>query len=201
MKPVAANASVTLEKLLETLKDIDDDRYIKNYINQIIAKLRRMNLSGDLNSQRNQIISDIKNFNPQDSKKYLLENIELFKILQNSCGSNKLIVISNHGDELISHTRDYGNAEKPQDYIETICKAIDKLKSAHNFSQQQLDWIDGIKFYLFNVYPPITVNTFDEDSRFKSNGGFNRLNKVFNGELANIIKELNNYIYDDGGAA
>ena len=105
------------------------------------------------------------------------------------------ILVTAKGDHIRPKTKGQ------QDYIETICKAIDKLKSAHNFSQQQLDWIDGIKFYLFNVYPPITVNTFNEDSRFKSNGGFNRLNKVFNGELANIIKELNNYIYDDGGAA
>ena len=36
---------------------------------------------------------------------------------------------------------------------------------------------------------------------FKQNGGFDRINKVFGGELANILDELNNYLYDDGGNA
>ena len=45
----------------------------------------------------------------------------------------------------------------------------------------------------------VGLNSFDEDSRFKSNGGFNKINKVFANKLESIVLELNEYLYDDGG--
>ena len=43
------------------------------------------------------------------------------------------------------------------------------------------------------------IKVFDEDSRFKSNGGFAKINKVFANKLESIVLELNEYLYDDGG--
>ena len=40
---------------------------------------------------------------------------------------------------------------------------------------------------------------FDEDSRFRSAGGFVKINKVFANNLESIVLELNEYLYDDGG--
>ena len=45
----------------------------------------------------------------------------------------------------------------------------------------------------------LNVQVFDEDSRFKSKGGFKRINKFFNNQLDSIVQELNEYLYDDGG--
>ena len=45
----------------------------------------------------------------------------------------------------------------------------------------------------------LNVGVFDEDSRFKSNGGFAKINKVFANKLESIVLELNEYLYDDGG--
>ncbi len=46
----------------------------------------------------------------------------------------------------------------------------------------------------------INIETFDEvGTAFKNAGGFYKINKAFGGNLANIINELNNYLYDDGG--
>ena len=45
----------------------------------------------------------------------------------------------------------------------------------------------------------LNVQVFDEDSRFKSNGGFEKINKIFQNQLENIVIELNEYLYDDGG--
>ena len=81
-----------------------------------------------------------------------------------------------------------------------IKNAVNKLKQSHNFSKTELEWLDKIEKYLLSE-SIINVETFNEDPRFNSMGGFNRFNKIFNNELANIIEELNNYIYDDGGAA
>ena len=43
------------------------------------------------------------------------------------------------------------------------------------------------------------LDVFESDTRFKREGGFNKINKAFNNELENIIIELKEYLYDDGG--
>ena len=45
----------------------------------------------------------------------------------------------------------------------------------------------------------LNVGVFDEDSRFKSAGGFAKINKIFQNKLESIVLELNEYLYDDGG--
>ena len=45
----------------------------------------------------------------------------------------------------------------------------------------------------------LNVTVFDNDGRFKSQGGFEKINKVFGNNLESIILELNEYLYDDGG--
>ena len=48
----------------------------------------------------------------------------------------------------------------------------------------------------------IDAASFDErGTAFKQHGGFDRIDKVFGGKLANILDELNRYLYDDGGNA
>ena len=42
---------------------------------------------------------------------------------------------------------------------------------------------------------------FDEATAFKAKGGFARIDKVFRGGLLNVIDELSDYLYDDGGGA
>lgn len=46
----------------------------------------------------------------------------------------------------------------------------------------------------------LTVQAFDEDSRFRAQGGFVRIDKIFAGQLKKIVAELNEYLYDDGGS-
>ena len=45
----------------------------------------------------------------------------------------------------------------------------------------------------------LNIAVFDEDGRFKAQGGFAKINKVFGGKVESIILELNEYLYDDGG--
>ena len=47
----------------------------------------------------------------------------------------------------------------------------------------------------------LNISVFEEDGRFKAQGGFAKINKVFRNQLENIVMELNEYLYDDGGAA
>ena len=293
MKPVVVNPTATFTQLLEGLEVLTDEKQVQNQINQIIAKLQRrkqnmsskamehfISLSGGY--KPTQFIANIQSCDsPSEAKKQLLACGELFKMLdQLKPNGGRSVVISKHEDELLEHTRGYGNGSKPEDYLDAfamyvktkmdeiaalniVCtrpkeltrdslkslrltldregfttqqlntaisqmtnqeitadiislirryaigsalishearikRAIDKLKKAHNFSKQELNWIARMEKYLIEE-SVLNVTVFDEDGRFKSQGGFNKINKVFGNKLENIVFELNEYLYDDGG--
>ena len=293
MKPVVVNPTATFTQLLEGLEVLTDEKEVQNQINQIIAKLQRrkqnmsskamehfISLSGGY--KPTQFIANIQSCDsPSEAKKQLLACGELFKMLdQLKPNGGRSVVISKHEDELLEHTRGYGNGSKPEDYLDAfaayvktkmdeiaalniVCtrpkeltrdslkslrltldregfttqqlntaisqmtnqeitadiislirryaigsalishearikRAIDKLKKAHNFSKQELNWIARMEKYLIEE-SVLNVTVFDEDGRFKSQGGFNKINKVFGNKLENIVFELNEYLYDDGG--
>lgn len=293
MKPVVVNPTATFTQLLEGLEVLTDEKEVQNQINQIIAKLQRkkqnmsskamehfISLSGRY--KPTQFIANIQSCDsPSEAKKQLLACGELFKMLdQLKPNGGRSVIISKHEDELLEHTRGYGNGSKPEDYLDAfamyvktkmdeiaalniVCtrpkeltrdslkslrltldregfttqqlntaisqmtnqeitadiislirryaigsalishearikRAIDKLKKAHNFSKQELNWIARMEKYLMEE-SVLNVTVFDEDGRFKSQGGFNKINKVFGNKLENIVFELNEYLYDDGG--
>lgn len=292
MKPVVANPAASFTQLLEGLEVLQDERQVKNQINQIVAKLQRRKRNMDSGTMEHfismtggkdptQFIAELQNSKPEEAKKQLLACKEVFEMLQQTRpnGGRKL-VISDQEDELLSHTRGYGSSDRPEDYLDAfanyvktnlnevaalniVCtrpkeltreslkslrltldregfttqqlntavsqmtneeitadiislirryaigsalishearirKAVDKLKKAHNFSKQELNWIGRMEKYLMEE-SVLNVAVFDEDGRFKAQGGFNKINKVFGNKLENIVLELNEYLYDDGG--
>ncbi|MBQ3643475.1 MAG: type I restriction-modification system endonuclease [Candidatus Riflebacteria bacterium] len=86
------------------------------------------------------------------------------------------------GTELVSHEK-------------RIKSAVDKLRNAHSFNSTELKWLERIEKALLkdNI---MTVEDFDADSKFSSNGGFARINKAFNNRLKELIAELNEYLYE-----
>ena len=80
-----------------------------------------------------------------------------------------------------------------------IARAVARLKAAHDFDSQELKWLGRIERYLLNE-SLINPAVFEEaGTAFKMNGGFKRIDKFFGGKLADILDELNRYLYDDGG--
>lgn len=292
MKPVVANPAASFAQLLEGLEVLQDDRQVKNQINQIVAKLQRRKRNMDSRTMEHfismtggkdptQFIAELQNRKPEEAKKQLLACKDVFEMLQQTRpnGGRKL-VISDQEDELLSHTRGYGSSDRPEDYLDAfanyvktnlnevaalniVCtrpkeltreslkslrltldregfttqqlntaisqmtneeitadiislirryaigsalishearirKAVDKLKKAHHFSKQELNWISRMEKYLMEE-SVLNVAVFDEDGRFKAQGGFNKINKVFGNQLESIVLELNEYLYDDGG--
>lgn len=292
MKPVVANPAAAFTQLLEGLEVLQDERQVKNQINQIVAKLQRRKRNMDSRTMEHfismtggkdptQFIAELQNGKPEEAKKQLLACKEVFEMLQQTRpnGGRKL-VISDQEDELLSHTRGYGSSDRPEDYLDAfanyvktnlnevaalniVCtrpkeltreslkslrltldregfttqqlntaisqmtneeitadiislirryaigsalishearirKAVDKLKKAHHFSKQELNWISRMEKYLMEE-SVLNVAVFDEDGRFKAQGGFNKINKVFGNQLESIVLELNEYLYDDGG--
>ena len=292
MKPVVANPTTSFTQLLDGLEEMEDTPQVQAQVNQIIAKLQRKKrtMSGETMEQfismtngldPSQFIVEIQKTNPEEAKKRLLAYRDLFAYIQEArANGNRAVVISDDDDELISHTRGYGNGERPEDYLDAfseyvktnmneiaalniVCtrprdltrdslkslrlaldregfttqqlntaiseltneeitadiislirryaigsrlishearirRAVDKLRKAHHFSKQELSWIGRIEKYLMEE-SVLNIKVFDEDSRFKSYGGFAKINKVFQNKLESIVLELNEYLYDDGG--
>ncbi len=294
MKPVVANPSASFKQLLDGLSEMENDGQVKSQIDQIIARLQRRRRSMDEKAREHfadmsggldpeQFIADIGRRSPGDARNRLLACRGLFGILEGySCGGGRTVVVSDKPDELLSHTRGYGNTEdkQPQDYLEEfseyiknhineidalsiICtrprdltrdalqallrtldregytvlklntaisqltsrdaaadiislirryalgselisheerirRAVNKLRQAHSFTALELKWLGRMEDYLLNE-SILNRQVFDEDSRFKERGGFRGLNRAFSNQLANIVAELNEYLYDDGG--
>ena len=100
--------------------------------------------------------------------------------------------------DIISLVRRYAIGSPLVSHQARIRRAVYKLKKAHNFSRVELNWLSRIESYLLNE-SVMNVKVFDEDERFKTNGGYKRLNQIFRNNLEGIITELNEYLYDDGG--
>ncbi len=100
--------------------------------------------------------------------------------------------------DIISLIRRYAIGSTLISHETRIRRAVDKLKKVHKFSRQELNWIARLEKYLMEE-SVLNVSAFDEDGRFKAQGGFTKINKVFGNKLESIILELNEYLYDDGG--
>ncbi|MCI8646020.1 MAG: type I restriction-modification system endonuclease [Firmicutes bacterium] len=100
--------------------------------------------------------------------------------------------------DIISLIRRYAIGSALISHEARIRQAVDKLKKAHQFSRQELNWIGRMEKYLMEE-SVLNIAVFDEDGRFKAQGGFAKINKVFGNKLERIVLELNEYLYDDGG--
>ena len=101
--------------------------------------------------------------------------------------------------DIISLIRRFALGAELLGHEDKIARAVARLKAAHNFDTQELKWLGRIEKYLLNE-SLINPAVFDETgTAFKMNGGFKRIDKFFGGKLANLLDELNRYLYDDGG--
>ena len=75
--------------------------------------------------------------------------------------------------------------------------AFAKLKLHHDFNKTQLDWLNRIEKVLLEE--TVLDEQIFEVGAFKNAGGFPIIDRRFGGKLREIISELNEYLYDDGG--
>ena len=100
--------------------------------------------------------------------------------------------------DIISLIRRYAIGSPLLSHEARIKRAVDKLKKNHSFSKLELTWISRMEKYLLKE-SVLNISVFDEDDRFHAQGGFTRINKIFQNNLESIVLELNEYLYDDGG--
>ena len=99
--------------------------------------------------------------------------------------------------DIISYVRQAVLKTPIMNHEERVKSAFSKLTTAHHFSKMQLDLLDKIKTYM--LHESILNRETFEAPAFKLEGGYARFDKKFDGKLADLIRELNTYIYE--GAA
>jgi type I restriction enzyme R subunit len=139
MKPIAANPTQTLGQLFDELDHLSEDNAkttsLKKQVEQILAKLQRIlrrmddealgefkTLSGGQTLQ--QFIASLKGDDPEACRRKLAVRRNLLAFLDENRHRPKKQLISHHADELQSHTRGYGNADKPEDYLNAFREFI-----------------------------------------------------------------------------
>lgn len=308
MKPVVMNPNTSFEDLLNGLAAAKSDEEKAYLVDTIVAKLQRKRsntgkkaleqfvyLTGGQDIEafarniksENLSKSELSSNTPDKSSKMdkLIEKIfsckEAFLALDNDKHHGKRpVVIDDHDDELIEHTRGYGAGKKPEDYIEsfkqfvtehlndiaalkTVCtkpseltredlrslmleldrheftekqlnsawremtnqdiaadiiafirqqaigsalvshetrvkNAFAKVKLNHTFNSAQINWLNRIEKTMLEEI--VLDRQIFEMGAFKNAGGFANIDKRFGGKLAEIVTEINQYLYDDGGS-
>ena len=292
MKPVVANPTSTLGQLTDALEQMAGGQaapeVLKSQAEQIIAKLQRiLRRMDDEALAEFQTLSDgesvqafinaLKGKSPEECCQTLAGRRSLLAFLDENRQRSKQQLISNHKDHLLAHNRGYGDADKPEDYLNAfkefiitnmnkipaltvVCqrpreltrKALKELKLALDqagFTERNLqvawkDWknediaADIISFirrqalgdplvshkeriqkamariYKMNAWTAIqkqwleriekqllaeTVldREFFDQGVFASHGGFNRLNKIFQGNFQQILDNITATLYPD----
>lgn len=75
--------------------------------------------------------------------------------------------------------------------------AFAKLRLNHDFNKNQLDWLKRIEKVLLEE--SVLDEQIFEVGAFRNAGGFSNINRRFGGKLHDIITEINEYMYEDGG--
>ena len=85
----------------------------------------------------------------------------------------------------------------PHGELNAITRAVQRLRKAHQFTDPQSKWLERIakQVKLETVVDPAYLDS----GRFKTDGGFARLNKVFDGKLEAILGELAEEVWKDAG--
>lgn len=129
MKPVAADPTFTLTKLLEELIDRGDAEHKNRVREQIIVRLRRRlkKLTPEMRARFEKEAGETPEASldrfikgdPIDLSNWASERPNLGPILDwtNEDGTPRYVPISEHDDEVTSVTRGYGAADKPEDFL------------------------------------------------------------------------------------
>lgn len=289
MKPVVVSPKIPVSQLIEELESVKDATYLHHYKEQILAKIQRKKRHFTVAREENfKVLSDgrsveeftswIENLEPLELREKLKPYRRLFNYLdENRDGENKQI-ISHHQDRSLGVTRGYGNAEKPEDYLDgfgefirnnlntipalmVVCQRPTELtrtelrklrleldQEGYTEKNLQVAWREAKnediaaniiafirqqalgdplvsheervrnamrKIYKSKVWPPVQKmwleriekqlikdsvlgpsieQAFDHEP-FTSHGGYKQMDRIFSGQLTEIVKEINVNLY------
>lgn len=130
MKPIVVDPTITLEQLFEELTRVEDDRQRETIRDQIIVKMRRKvkrmsheareHYEAAAGETPEATLDRLQTATTADSAAWARSRLGIGAILDwTSNGANpSALPISHHPDEVISVTRGYGEAERPEDFLD-----------------------------------------------------------------------------------
>ena len=135
MKPVVPDPKTSFQTLVDELLEITDGDTQKNHRDQILAKLQRASrsLTGDEaeafaalagGQTFPQFIDWFKGLDATQARAAVGAKRNLFAFLDENRYQPRKQLVSDHEDELASHTRGYGKGEKPEDYLNAFKEFI-----------------------------------------------------------------------------
>ncbi len=289
MKPVVKSPKVTVQQLVEELAQLEEKEQQQQHKEQLIAKIQRRKqqwrdkehedfkvLTGG--KTVNEFVDWIKKSNHEEVVNKLSSNENIIQYIDENKGRPVLQYISTHADEVKEVTRGYGNAEKPEDYLqsfnqfikenmnlipalqvvvtrpkeltraqlrelkialdqkgytekslqtawrdaknediaadiisfirqnalgdplisheERIKQAMKKIYAMKAWPKVQKSWLERIEKQLLqeSVLDPDPEKAFNVEP-FKSRGGYKQLNKIFGGQLDDIVSKINYALY------
>jgi type I restriction enzyme, R subunit len=289
MKPVVKSPKVTVQQLVEELGQLQDQEQQAQHKEELLAKIQRKKqrwqeqdhedfkvISGG--KTINEFVDWMKHAEPEVVVEELTKKPSLIQFLDENRGRHVLQYISTHEDVIHEVTRGYGNAEKPEDYLqsfgqfirenmnlipalqvvctrpkeltrnqlrelrialdqngftekglqtawrdaknediaadiisfirqhalgdplidheERIKQAMKKIYAMKVWPKVQKAWLERIEKQLLkeSVLDPDPEKAFDVEP-FKSSGGYKQLNKIFGGDLSDIVSRINYALY------
>ncbi|MGY3328920.1 type I restriction enzyme R subunit [Mesorhizobium sp. USDA 4775] len=132
MKPVVVNPSITFEQLVRELVDATEDAHRNTVREQLVVKLRRR--LKKLSEEARQRFEAVAGETPEVMLRRLLaddapalaawlkDRSAVGPILdwQGDGDNPRFVPISHHADEVVAVTRGYGEAAKPQDFLDSF---------------------------------------------------------------------------------
>ncbi len=289
MKPVAVNPNISFTQLVEELGTVNDTTAAATIVDQLLAKLQRQQRKlGDSNRENieaaagmpiPEMINHLRQSDPRQVQEWFRQRAAIAQMLDARDGGRQPLLISRHADELRRVERGYGNAQKPEDYLDSfgaylrdninkipalivvttrpreltrtqlkelrlmldlagysektlqvawremtnadiaasiigfirqatlgdalvpyegrVDKAMRKILASQNWTSPQRQWLERIGKQL-KVETIVDREALDQ-GEFKSQGGFVRLNKAFNGRLEEILVQINEALWQDVG--
>lgn len=131
MKPVVARPNVSLVQLAEEIQAMDQKDEVNEQIDQILARMnRKKQAMSEKGAKDFSYLSNGKDIDTLmqelkdtrwDQVKEILKGASLsLQFLDENRHRSHKQFISDHEDELLRTTRGYGNAEKPDDYLQSF---------------------------------------------------------------------------------
>ena len=136
---------------------------------------------------------------PSDMTRAQLKELKLALDKQNFTESNLNQAISTVKNEeivadIIAHVRRAVLHTPIRNHEEKVKLAFKKLIEENSFNKMQLDLLEKIKTYMLHE-SLLNKETFEAPA-FNMEGGYARFDKKFAGRLAEIIRQINTYIYE-----
>lgn len=287
MKPVAVNPKISCEQLVTELNTVTEPRAVEEIIDQLIAKLqrKRRHLSATQAEAIEQlagmpvtaIAQHLKDSSPADAAQWLQQRRAIAQMLDQRDGGRVPILISHHPDELRRIEYGYGNATRPEDFLDSfevflrdnmnkipallivtqrpreltrqqlkevrlaldtagysevnlqaawrdatnediaasiigfirraalgdalipysdrVDQGLKKILASRSWTPPQRKWLERIGKQLKVEY--IVDREALDEGAFKTQGGFKRINKVFDGKLEALISEINETLWQE----